>query len=50
MQLQKKIHESGATTLINVKQTEDIMKLVRSLQESGLFKKSVGETIENDAK
>ena len=50
----KKIFEYGETTLIT--STEDmiwcydIMKIVKSLEESDIFKKGVSETIKNKAK
>ena len=41
-----KIHGSGATALIiSNKEMEDIMKIVQSLEESGLLIKRVSETI-----
>ena len=42
---------SGMTTLIILnREIEEIMKIVKFLEESGLLKKSVNETIENEAK
>ena len=57
--MQKKIYESGhpsglalhATALIiSNEEMEDIMKIVKSLEESGLLKKGISETIKNEAK
>ena len=46
--VQKKIYGSGATALIILnEEMEDIMKIVKSLQESGLLIKGISETIEN---
>ena len=42
---------SGFSTLTILKeQTEDIMRTVKSLEESGLLIKGIGETIKNGAK
>ena len=47
----KKMLGSGFTTLIIYnKEMNDIMKIVKSLEESGLLMKSVNETIKNEAK
>ena len=44
--IHKKMFESGVTTLIiSNKEMNDIIKIVKSLEESGLFTKSVSETI-----
>ena len=49
--VQKKIYGSGATALIILnEEMEDIMKIVKSLQESGLLIKGISETIENKTK
>ena len=49
--IQKKISGSGMTALIiSNKEMIDIMKIVKSLKESGLLIKDVIETIENEAK
>ena len=46
--IQKKIYGSGSTTLIiSNKEMEDIMKIVKSLEKSGLLIKGISETIEN---
>ena len=43
--------ESGTTTLvISNEEMNDIMKIVKSLEESGLLIKGVSETIKNEAK
>ena len=42
---------SGATTLITSnEEMNDIMKIVKSLEESGLLIKDIRETIKNEAK
>ena len=47
----KKIFGSGNTTLIiSNEETNDIMKIANSLEESGLLIKGVSETIKNEAK
>ena len=49
--IHKKMFGSGATTLtISNEETNNIIKIVKSLEESGLLIKSVGDTIKNDAK
>ena len=49
--IHKKIFGSGMTTLmISNEEMNDIMKIIKSLEESGLLIKSVSETIENEAK
>ena len=49
--IQKKIHSSGATTLIiSNEETNDIMKIVQSLEDSNILLKGVTKTIENEAK
>ena len=43
--------ESGMTTLIiSNEEINDIMKMVKYLEESGVSIKRVGETIKNEAK
>ena len=43
--------ESGMTTfIISNEEMNDIMKIVKSLEESGLLIKGVSETIENEQK
>ena len=49
--IHKKMFRSGVTILIiSNEEINDIMKIVRSLEESGLSKKSSSETIKNEAK
>ena len=49
--IQEKIYGSGTTALIILnEEMEDIMKVVKSLGESGLIIKGTSETIENEAK
>ena len=47
--IQKKIFGSGMTTLV-IEEMNDIMKIVKSPEESGLLMKAVSETIKNEAK
>ena len=49
----KKILESGnntATLIISNDEMKDIMKILKSPEDSGLLLKGVGETIQNEAK
>ena len=49
--IKKKIYESGMTTLIiSNKKMKDIIKKVKSPEESGLLMKVFSETIENEVK
>ena len=57
--IQKKIYGSGchsdlasrtAALTISNKKMENIMKIVKSLEKSGLLIKGIGETIKNEAK
>ena len=49
--IQKKIYESGTTVLIiSIEEMDDIIKIVKSLEESGLLIKGIRETIKNEAK
>ena len=49
--IHKKMFGSGFTTLIiSNKEMEDIMKIVKSLEDSGLLINGVIETIRNEAK
>ena len=49
--IHKKLFRSGTTTLIiSNEEMNDIMKIVKSLEESGLFIKGVSQTIKNEAK
>ena len=46
--IKKKIYVSGSTALIILnEEIKDIMKIVKSLEESGLLIKGISETIEN---
>ena len=49
--IQKNIFRSGMTTLIiSNEEINDIMKIVKSLEESGLLIKGVSKTIKSEAK
>ena len=49
--IQKKIYGSETTALIiSNEEMKDIMKIVKSLKESGLLVKEISETIKNEAK
>ena len=49
--IHRKMFGSGFTPLITSnEEMEDIMKIIKSLEDSGLLIKSVGETIQNEAK
>ena len=49
--IHKKMFGSGFTTLIiSNEEMNDIMKIVKSLEESGLLIKDVSKTIKNEAK
>ena len=57
--IQKKIYGSGRPSdltfrttalIISNEEIEDIMKIVKSLEESGLLIKEINETIKNEAK
>ena len=49
--IHKKMFGSGASTLIiSHKEMNDIMKIVKSLEESGLLVKGFSETIKNETK
>ena len=48
--IHQKIFGSGVKTIISNEEMNDIMKIVKSLEESGLFIKGVTETIKNEAK
>ena len=49
--IHKKIFGSGFTTLIiSSKETEDVMKIVKCLEDSGLLIKVVSETIKHETK
>ena len=48
--IHKKIFGSGITLIISSEEINDIMKIVKSLEVSGLLIKGVSETIKNEAK
>ena len=49
--IHKKMSRSGTSTLIiSNEETNDVMKIITSLEESGLLIKCVCETIKNEAK
>ena len=49
--IQKKIYASGAAALITSnEEIEDIIKMVKSLDETGLLIKEISETTKNEAK
>ena len=49
--IQKKSYGSGTTALkISNEEKEDIMKIAKSLEESGLLIKEISEPIKNEAK
>ena len=49
--IHKKMFRSGTTTLIILNGgMNDVMKIVKPLEESGLLKKNVSKTIKNKAK
>ena len=48
--IQKIIYRSGITILIILSKEMKYVKIVKSLEESGLFLKGVNEMIENEAK
>ena len=49
--IQKKIHGSGATTLIiSNKERNDIMKIIQDLEDSNILLKGVTKTIKNETK
>ena len=49
--IHKKMFGSGNTiSIISNKEMNDIMKVIKSLEESGLLIKGISETIKNEAK
>ena len=49
--INKKILGSGiATLIISYDEMNDILKIVKSLEDSGVLSKEVSETIKNEAK
>ena len=50
-EIQKKIHDSGVTTLIiSNEKMNDIMKIVQTLEDSNILFKAVTKTIKNETK
>ena len=49
--IQKKVHESGKTTLIiSNEEINDVMKIVQALEDSNILLKGVTKTIKNETK
>ena len=49
--IRKKIYEPGSTpSIISNEEKQDIMKIVKSFEESGLLTKGISETAKNEAK
>ena len=48
--VQKKIYGSGITFLVNISQSDDTMKTVKSLEDATLLIKVVSETVEIEVK
>ena len=48
--IQKKIHGSGTTLIISYEGMNDIMKIVKALEDSNILLKGVSETIKNETK
>ena len=48
--IQKKIHGSGVTLIIEQEDMDDIMKIIEALENSGILLKGVTKTIENETK
>ena len=48
--IQKKIHGSGVKLIIEQEDMNDIMKIIKSLENSGILLKGVSKTIENETK
>ena len=48
--IQKKIHGSGVTLIIEQEHMNDIMKIIEALENSGILLKGVSKTIENETK
>ena len=46
----KKMFGSGSATLIILNKEINIMKIIKSLEESGLLIKGINKTIKNEAK
>ena len=48
--IQKKIHGSGVTLIIEQEDMNDIIKIIEALENSGILLKGVTKTIENETK
>ena len=48
--IQKKIHGSGVKLIIEEEDMEDIMKIIKELENSGILLKGVSKIIENEIK
>ena len=48
--IQKKIHGSGVKLIIEQEDMDDIMKIIKALENSGILLKGVSKTIENETK
>ena len=48
--IQKKIHGSGVKLIIEQEDMKDIMKIIKALENSGIFLKGVSKTIKNETK
>ena len=48
--IQRKIHSSGITLIIEEEDMKDIIKIIEALEKSGTLLKGVSKTIENEAK
>ena len=48
--IQKKIHGSGVKLIIEQEDLNDIMKIIKALENSGILLKGVSKTIENETK
>ena len=48
--IQKKIHGSGAELIIEQEDMNDVMKIIKALENSGILLKGVSKTIKNETK
>ena len=48
--IQKKIHGSGVKLIIEQEDMNDVMKVIKTLENSGILLKGVSKTIENETK
>ena len=48
--IQKKIHGSGVKLIIEQEDMNDIMKIIETLENSGILLKGISKTIENETK